>query len=248
MKRLFLLLTGLMLILAMGSALAAQVDAESGVNVVAEEGGIDVVMHMLQRGKNGEADFVPFNPHKPLLPVVGTVGGAAVDRYGLPTAGNFLDKLVCVASKAGSETSWVRMIAGVPTALKDAVHLYFTQNETEWKYQYSYEVEIDGVMHTVWAYLCQKPLAANGQTQPCLLGCYLDSGVNWDDEASCYTLGGKPLRDFTGSISIPVAVQAVPVTLNDVQRTPEMAFTLDATYNPWNSQTVSVIDWFRNLF
>lgn len=99
-----------------GATLAYLTDTDKADNVFTV-GNVQIKLVEQQRGydDNGELTLVGFENKKVLLPIVGSAQGEK-DKYGLPTAANYVDKIVTVEN-TGASDAYVRVIVAIPSAL-----------------------------------------------------------------------------------------------------------------------------------
>ena len=79
--------------LAIGGTVAYFTDKESAVNVMTMGAGVDI--ELIEQQRDGEGGLEDFEQGKELLPIVGSAQGTTnKDKYGMPLAGNYVDKIV----------------------------------------------------------------------------------------------------------------------------------------------------------
>ncbi|MGN1399075.1 MAG: SipW-dependent-type signal peptide-containing protein [Erysipelotrichaceae bacterium] len=205
-----LALVVVMLAVAITSAtLAYLTDNDSAVNTFTV-GNVKILLNEEQRNEDG-TDLTTFKNDQKLLPIVGSAQGEK-DKWGLPVASNYVDKIVTVTN-TGSEDAWVRIYFAVPSALDDGyetfnaslnvVHWNFgnklvdgawtTTYQTDWNWSHEtsagktawnyYETEIDGVMYNVYFADYNYVLTANETTSRCIQGVYLDATANFTKDS-----------------------------------------------------------------
>ena len=187
-----------------GGTLAYFTDTKSATNTFAV-GNVKIELIEQQRGENG---LVPFVQNKKLYPIVGSAQGEK-DQYGMPTAKNYVDKMVTIKN-TGSEKAYIRAYFAIPSALDNGyetfnagmnvLHFNFgnkvvddvisTTEGTEWiwthgsKWNY-FETTIDGIKYNVYYADYHKALDENATTEQLVQGVYLDKTFNFKD--------GKPM-------------------------------------------------------
>lgn len=205
----------------------AYLSAQDNAANVFTAGQVDVELIEQQRNADRTA-LEDFKQGKELLPIVGSAQGEK-DKFGLPTAANYVDKIVTVKN-TGRNDAWVRVLVGIPANLDDAVSTdvplhwnlgnrfnaegKYLENPVSiynWEYDVLAEkVTIEGVEYNVWQFTYKTPLAAGKNTpDPAIIGFYLDSKVNYDADRGVYTFGDKDIEGFDGNVVIPVVAQAV---------------------------------------
>lgn len=87
-------------------------------------GNVQIELIEQQRGEdeNGDKILVEFENEKVLLPIVGSAQGED-DEFGLPTAANYVDKLVTVEN-TGASDAYIRVFVAVPHNLDDGAEEY----------------------------------------------------------------------------------------------------------------------------
>ena len=98
-----------------GASLAYLTDTDDADNVF-EVGNVQIELVEQQRNENGELEA--FEDDKTLMPIVGSAQGEK-DGYGLPTAKNYVDKIVNVKN-TGKSDAYVRVIVAVPAGLDNS--------------------------------------------------------------------------------------------------------------------------------
>lgn len=243
-KLLSLSLVAVLVIVAITGATLAYLtdeDAEDNTFVV---GNVKIELVEQQRGDNG---LEPFEDGKVLLPLVGSAQGEK-DALGLPTAANYVDKIVTVDNKGASD-AYVRVLVAVPAALDYAegpLHWNLgnkfngatdaTYNAAvAWK-EVEHGVAVNGVTCNIYAFTYNAPVASKASTPvAAIVGFYLDSSVdNYVDDAGnlVYTYNDKAIDyDLTKGVTVPVYAQAVQSAGFE---TADAAFTAAALpTNPW---------------
>lgn len=235
-----------------GASLAYLTDTDDADNVF-EVGNVQIELVEQQRNENGELEA--FENKKTLMPIVGSAQGEK-DAYGLPTAKNYVDKIVNVKN-TGESDAYVRVIVAVPAALDS---LTSADVPLHWNYgnrftadgDYNGEVNaawedvtltvptesitIDGIEYYNYIFTYNTALVAGTTTDAAsIVGFYLDKSVdNYsnDEGEVVYTFKGNDINyDLTKGVTIPVFAQAVQAAGFD---SAEEAFTAAALpANPW---------------
>lgn len=208
--------------LAIGGTVAYFTDREAVVNTMTV-GNVQIALIEQQRDGNGGLE--QFEQDKALSPIVGSAQGDK-DGYGLPVAGNYVDKIVTVRNTGKSE-AYVRVIVAVPKELDDTAALHWnlgdrfdstangTYNVTKrtdlptLAYDPSQPIDIDGVEYNVYTFTYEEALEPGETTDAAaFVGFYLDAKVNFDGEN--YTMNGVALEyDLSQGVKIPVMAQGV---------------------------------------
>ena len=208
----------------------AYLSAQDNAANVFTAGKVAIELVEQQRNADGTA-LEDFKQGKELLPLVGSAQGEK-DEFGLPTAANYVDKIVTVEN-TGRNDAWVRVLVGIPAALDHAeaskMPLHWNVGnrfDAEGNYDgvsdvynwnmdvLDYVVEIEGIDYNVYTFTYNKALAAGEKTlDPAIIGFYLDSRVDYDADLNAYTIdygtGPQVIENFDGNVVIPVVAQAV---------------------------------------
>lgn len=146
-----------------------------------------------QRDDSGEA-LEEFEDNKVLMPIVGSAQGEKenIGGYNLPTAANWVDKIVTVDNE-GTQDAYVRVLFAFPTKMDD------TQSAAEMMLHWNYDgaetagtwtredcgvqVTLGGETYNVYNYtyepiLTMKGTAGATTASPAITGLYIDSRVN----------------------------------------------------------------------
>lgn len=214
--------------MALGGTLAFLTDTEEKLNIMTV-GRVDIDLIEQQRTEVG-GDLEDFADGKQLLPMPGSAQGDK-DKWGLPIAKNYVDKIVNVYNK-GNTPAYVRVIVGVPadlegdTANKNALHWnvgnrFTSEGNYDGKENPGYAdiayaehlraANVDGEDYNVYVFTYKTALEPKTQTKAAaFVGFYLDGKVDWDDETGKYYLGDAEIDyDLSQGVMIPVVAQAV---------------------------------------
>ncbi|MBQ3088137.1 MAG: hypothetical protein IJC36_00730 [Clostridia bacterium] len=235
-----------------GASLAYLTDTDDADNVF-EVGNVQIELVEQQRNENGELEA--FEDDKTLMPIVGSAQGEK-DGYGLPTAKNYVDKIVNVKN-TGKSDAYVRVIVAVPAGLdnstdamsvihwnvgnrfspdKQYVDGYTNPGYADIEWKFVEEITIDGVAYNTYCFTYTEALTAGATTEcAAITGFYLDKNVdNYvnDEGKVVYTLNGKDINyDLANGVTVPVFAQAVQAAGFD---SAEEAFTnAGLPTNPW---------------
>ena len=116
-KSLLLVLSFALVAVVSVTSTLAYLSAQDNEASVFTAGQVDVELIEQQRNADRTA-LEDFKQGKELLPLVGSAQGAK-DKFGLPKAANFVDKIITVEN-TGKNDAWVRVLVGFPTALDAA--------------------------------------------------------------------------------------------------------------------------------
>ena len=249
------LVVAMVAVIAAGS-LAYFTDTKSATNTFTS-GNVNINLIEQERGANGTLQ--PFTQNKKLYPIVGSAQGEK-DALGMPTAKNYVDKIVTVKN-TGSEAAYIRAYFAIPSALDDGyetfnaglnvLHFNFgnkvvngavsSTEGAEWiwthgnKWNY-FETEIDGIKYNVYYADYATAVDAGATTEQFIQGVYLDKSFDLRD-GKCYAFGKEVVLDNGwdwSKVSCPVfavACQAEGFTnANDA-----MNAAFGANYNPWGT-------------
>ena len=247
------LCVALVAIAVVGASLAYFTDTDNETNTFTV-GNVKIDLIEQQRGKNG---LEPFEQNKKLYPIVGSAQGEK-DALGMPTAKNYVDKMVTIKN-TGSEKAYIRAYFAIPSALDDGyetfnagmnvLHFNFgnkvengvvTSTEgVEWKWTHDgkwnyFETTIDGIKYNVYYADYYQAVDAGATTAQLVQGVYLDKTFDIKD--------GKPYafgKEFTvdagwnwSKVSCPVfAVACQAEGFGSASEAIDAAF--GAKYNPW---------------
>ena len=249
------LVVALVAIAAVGT-LAYFTDTDEATNTFAV-GNVKIELIEQQRGENG---LVPFEQNKKLYPIVGSAQGEK-DEYGMPTAKNYVDKMVTIEN-TGSEKAYIRAYFAIPSALDDGyetfnagmnvLHFNFgnkvengvvTSTEgVEWiwthggKWNYFETTLSDGIKYNVYYADYYQAVDAGATTEQLVQGVYLDKSFDMK-EGKPYAFGEEFDVDAGwdwNKVKCPVfAVACQAEGFDNAADAINAAF--GANYNPWGT-------------
>ena len=239
-----------------GATVAYFTDTDNETNTFAV-GNVKIDLIEQQRGENG---LVPFEQNKKLYPIVGSAQGEK-DGYGMPTAKNYVDKIVTVQNTS-TEKADIRAYFAIPSALDDGydtfnaglnvLHFNFgnkvengvvTSTEgAEWiwthgsKWNYFETTLSDGIKYNVYYADYATAVAAGATTEQFIQGVYLDKSFDLRD-GKCFAFGKEVTLDNGwdwSKVSCPVfAIACQAEGFDNAAAAMEAAF--GAQYNPWGT-------------
>ncbi len=236
-----------------GASLAYFTDTDEATNTFAV-GNVKIKLIEQQRGENG---LVPFEQNKKLYPIVGSAQGEK-DALGMPTAKNYVDKMVTIEN-TGSEKAYIRAYFAIPSALDDGyetfnaglnvLHFNFgnkvengviTSTEgVEWiwthdgKWNY-FETTIGGIKYNVYFADYYQAVDAGATTEQLVQGVYLDKSFDMKEDGA-YAFGDKLTLDDGwdwSKVSCPVFAVACQAEGFD-NAADAITAAFGANYNPW---------------
>lgn len=239
--------------LVVGGTLAYFTDTKSADNTFTV-GNVKIDLIEQQRGENG---LEAFKQGKALYPIVGSAQGEK-DALGMPTAKNYVDKMVTIKN-TGSEKAYIRAYFAIPSALDDGyetfnagmnvLHFNFGNkvvdgnvtstfgDEWNWKHdgKWNYfQTEIDGIKYNVYYADYYQALDAGATTEQFVQGVYLDQSFDMKD-GKAYAFGKEVTVDAGwdwSKVSCPVfAVACQAAGFDNASAAIDAAF--GAHYNPW---------------
>ena len=248
------LVVAMVAVIAAGS-LAYFTDKDSATNTFTS-GNVNINLIEQERGANGTLQ--PFTQNKKLYPIVGSAQGAK-DALGMPTAKNYVDKIVTVKN-TGTEKAYIRAYFAIPSALDNGyedfnaglnvLHFNFgnkvvngaisSTEGVEWiwthgsKWNYFETTLSDGIKYNVYYADYYQPVDANATTEQLVSGVYLDKSFDIKD-GECYAFGKKVTLDNGwnwNNVSCPVFAIACQAEGFD-SATAAMDAAFGANYNPW---------------
>ena len=233
-----------------GGTLAYFTDTDTEDNTFTVGG---VKIDLIEKQRNADSTALEdFKDGKNLMPIVGSAQGeqVTVDGVKLPTAENYVDKIMTIKN-TGDSDAYVRIFVAVPTALQngqtpnapryDVLHWNFNGDSCavgQWTDEIvvANPTEINGVEYKIYSRTYTTALKANEVTAtPAYIGFYLDKTVdmNADGEYTVNWGNGPEVIDYDLSegVTIPVFAQAVQA---DGFASAEAAFTASGLpTNPW---------------
>ena len=242
-----------------GASQAYFTDTDNETNTFAV-GNVKIDLIEQERGENG---LQPFTQNKKLSPIVGSAQGEK-DALGMPTAKNYVDKMVTIKN-TGSEKAYIRAYFAIPSALDDGyetfnaglntLHFNFgnkvengvvTSTEgVEWiwthgsKWNY-FETEIDGIKYNVYYADYYQAVDAGATTEQLVQGVYLDKTFDIKD-GKCYAFGKEVTLDAGwdwSKVSCPVfAIACQAEGFDNAAAAMDAAF--GANYNPWGTDATN---------
>lgn len=241
--------------LVVGGTLAYFTDTDKATNTFTV-GNVSIDLIEQERGENGLQDFTQ---KKALYPIVGSAQGDK-DALGMPTAKNYVDKMVTIKNN-GSEKAYIRAYFAIPSALDDGyetfnaglnvLHFNFGNkvengvvtstegNEWQWmhgdKWNY-FETNIDGINYNVYYADYYQALDAGDTTEQFVQGVYLDKSFDMKD-GKVYAFGKEVTLDAGwnwNNVSCPVFAVAVQAEGFD-SASAAMDAAFGANYNPWGT-------------
>ena len=250
------LCAAMLAIAIVGASLAYFTDTKDATNTFTV-GNVKIELIEQQRGENG---LEPFEQNKKLYPIVGSAQGEK-DALGMPTAKNYVDKMVTIKN-TGSEAAYIRAYFAIPSALddgyetfnagKNVLHFNFgnkvegnviTSTEgVEWiwthgsKWNY-FETNIDGINYNVYYADYHQAVEGGKTTEQFVQGVYLDKSFNFDGEGNPVAFGETIELDRGWNwekVSCPVFAVAVQAAgFASAEEAVTAAF--GAKYNPWGT-------------
>ena len=244
-------------ILAVGGSLAYFTSDDHAENTFTV-GGVKIKLIEEQRGENG---LVPFEQGKELYPIVGSAQGEK-DQYGMPTAKNYVDKMVTIEN-TGRSAAYIRAYFAIPSALDDGyetfnaglnvLHFNFgnkvvngvisSTEGAEWiwthggKWNY-FETTINGIKYNVYFADYYQAVDAGKTTEQLVQGVYLDKSFDSKDDGY-YAFGKKldGLENFVSTdagLTVTCPVYAVAVQAAGFDNAADaITAAFGANYNPF---------------
>lgn len=232
-----------------GATLAYFTDTDEATNVFVA-GNVKIELIEQQRNADGTA-LEDFAQGKELNPIVGSAQGAK-DQFGLPTAENYVDKIVTVKNLA--KDAYVRVYVAVPAALenndasKNVLHWNignkftaagdYTGNSNVADYdanmgkvvQLAGTTTIKGIEYNVYYQTYKKALTKDEVTGSAfMVGMYLDEHVDFN--GTNYTINGQVIDFDLSNVEIPVfAVGVQAAGFDTADAAIDAAFP---DFNPW---------------
>ena len=216
-----------------------------------------VKIDLIEEERDGNGGKQDFTQDKKLYPIAGSAQGEK-DELGMPTAKNYVDKMVTVKN-TGSEKAYIRAYFAIPSALDDGyetfnaglnvLHFNFgnkVENGTisstygvEWNWQHDgkwnyFETTIGGIKYNVYYADYYQAVDAGATTAQFVQGVYLDKSFDMKDDGA-YAFNKKLELDAGwdwNKVSCPVfAVACQAEGFDSAAEAMNAAF--GANYNPW---------------
>lgn len=258
------LCVALVAIAIVGASLAYFTDTDEATNTFAV-GNVKIDLIEQQRVADEEGNKTTtlenFEQNKKLYPIVGSAQGEK-DALGMPTAKNYVDKMVTIKN-TGSEKAYIRAYFAIPSALDDGyetfnaglnvLHFNFgnkvvngaisSTEGVEWIWKHGskwnyFETEIDGIKYNVYYADYYQAVDAGATTEQLVQGVYLDKTFDIKD-GKCYAFGKEVTLDDGwdwNRVSCPVFAIACQAEGFD-NATAAMEAAFGAQYNPWGTTT-----------
>ena len=256
------LCVALVAIAVVGASLAYFTDTDNETNTFTV-GNVKIDLIEKQRKVDEEGNktttLEDFAQNKKLYPIVGSAQGEK-DELGMPTAKNYVDKMVTIQN-TGSEKAYIRAYFAIPSALDDGyetfnaganvLHFNFgnkvengvvtSTDGVEWiwthdsKWNY-FETTIDGIKYNVYYADYYQAVDAGATTEQLVQGVYLDKTFDMKD-GKCYAFGKEVTLDAGwdwSKVSCPVFAIACQAEGFD-NATAAMEAAFGAQYNPWDT-------------
>lgn len=240
-------------ILAIGGTLAYFTSTDKETNTFTVGG---VKIDLIEQERDGNGGLKEFTQGKVLMPIVGSAQGDQEEVGGvkLPTAENYVDKIISIKNTGKSE-AYVRVFVAVPTALQngqtpnapryDVLHWNFNGDSCA-KGQWTDEIVvanptvINNIEYKIYSRTYETALNPKDEVgdttaTPAYIGFYLDKSVD-KNAAGQWTVdwgNGPEVINFKldDGVEIPVFAQAVQAAGFD---SAEAAFAASGLpSNPW---------------
>ena len=251
------LCVALVAIAVVGASLAYFTDTDNETNTFTVG---NVKIDLIEKERDGNGGTKDFTQNKKLYPIVGSAQGEK-DALGMPTAKNYVDKMVTIKN-TGSEKAYIRAYFAIPSALDDGyetfnaglnvLHFNFgnkvengvvTSTEgAEWiwthgsKWNYFETTLSDGIKYNVYYADYYQAVDAGATTEQLVQGVYLDKTFDIKD-GKCYAFGKEVTLDNGwnwNNVSCPVFAVAVQAEGFD-NAAAAMDAAFGANYNPWGT-------------
>lgn len=233
-----------------GGTLAYFTDTDEATNTFTTAK-VNIALIEQQRGENGLEEYV--NEGKVLYPIVGSAQGEK-DEMGMPTAANYIDKIITIENLEDSTDAYVRLYIAIPSVLdnvadagQNVLHFnwgnkfetgnYTVEDYANWGAETLLvkDFDIDGINYNVYYRDYNKVMAAGTETgSAAYVGFYMDANVDYDNENGYYTINGEKIEyDFSNGVNIPVfAVGVQEAGFDSAADAVDAAF--GANFNPFN--------------
>ena len=195
------LCVALVAIALVGSTLAYFTDKDNETNTFTVG---NVKIDLIEEERDGNGGKQDFTQDKKLYPIVGSAQGEK-DELGMPTAKNYVDKMVTIKN-TGSEKAYIRAYFAIPSALDDGyetfnaglnvLHFNFgnkvvngavsSTEGVEWSWTHGnkwnyYETTIEGIKYNVYYADYYQAVDAGATTEQLVQGLYLDKSFDIKD-------------------------------------------------------------------
>lgn len=220
----------------------------------------NVSIDLIEEERDGNGGTKEFTQGKKLYPIVGSAQGEK-DALGMPTAKNYVDKMVTIQN-TGSEKAYIRAYFAIPSALDDGyetfnagmnvLHFNFgnkvvngaisSTEGVEWiwthggKWNYFETTLSDGIKYNVYYADYYQAVDAGATTEQLVQGVYLDKSFDMK-EGKPYAFGKEFDVDAGwdwNNVKCPVfAVACQAEGFDNAADAINAAF--GANYNPWGT-------------
>lgn len=250
------LCVALLAVAVVGASLAYFTDTDNATNTFTVG---NVAINLIEQERDGKGGLKAFENGKKLSPIVGSAQGEK-DDYGMPTAKNYVDKMVTIEN-TGTEAAYIRAYFAIPAALDDGyetfnaglntLHFNFgnkvvngvisSTEGVEWQWTHGskwnyFETTIGNIKYNVYYADYYKALDPNATTEQLVQGVYLDKSFDMKD-GKAYAFG-KELTVDEGwnwnEISCPVFAVACQADGFD-NAADAITAAFGAQYNPWGT-------------
>lgn len=248
------LCVAMLAIAIVGGTLAYFTDTDEATNTFTTAK-VNIALNEQQRGENGLEAYV--NEGKVLYPIVGSAQGTK-DAMGMPTAANYIDKIITIKNLNDSTDAYVRLYIAIPSVLdnvadagQNILHFNMGNNFATGDYtvaDYAYwgaetllvkDFPIgegdDAINYNIYYRDYNKVMAAGTETgSAAYVGFYMDAKVDYDNANGYYTINGEEIKfDFSKGVNIPVfAVGVQEAGFESAAAAVDAAF--GANFNPFN--------------
>lgn len=208
------LCVALVAIAIVGASLAYFTDTDDATNTFAVG---NVTIKLIEEERDGNGGKQDFTQDKKLYPIVGSAQGEK-DALGMPTAKNYVDKMVTIKN-TGSEKAYIRAYFAIPSALDDGyetfnaglnvLHFNFGNHTdgtstygVEWnwthdgKWNYFETTLSDGIKYNVYYADYYQAVDADATTEQFVQGVYLDKTFDIRD-GKCYVTQNGVEKEVT---------------------------------------------------
>lgn len=239
-----------------GATLAYFTDTDDATNTFTVG---NVAINLIEEERDGNGGTQNFTQDKKLYPIVGSAQGEK-DALGMPTAKNYVDKMVTIKN-TGSEKAYIRAYFAIPSALDNGyedfnaglnvLHFNFgnkvvngaisSTEGVEWLWTHGntwnyFETTINGIKYNVYYADYYQAVDAGATTEQLVQGVYLDKSFDMKD-GDAYAFGEKLTLDAGwdwSKVSCPVFAVACQAEGFD-NATAAMDAAFGAKYNPWGT-------------